>query len=616
MTPSRFLRSKHLVRGILVALVLVFAVRIGFPFLIQTDTVGKAIEEALEAWTGADVTIGKEPEFAFWPYPKVTIGNVRIVVPASDGKGAELAAIETISATFDLFGAVRGQPAFSDLELIRPTIHIGWDADGVFNWKHSGWLTQAIEAKAATPEGEAIPEMPDERIGIVTVVDGILETARTIGDEPHRITDINGTVTWQALRRPMELSLSGIVNGEMTHWTFGSDQPLALLAGQNAFVRTSLSADPVTVNFEGTANLSHTAFAAGTMQLATPSLAHLLAWQGKDIPALGNIGQMNVEAKVATSGYSAKLEAVKLTLDNAQASGVLDVALQPEGRPQVGGTLAFDRIDLKAFLTTFAPLPGAENATTPLDTAFLHQFGLDLRLSAKTADFAPFSLQNLAAGIRIENGRASLDVGDSTVLDGRMTGRIALNERGFSGGAQLQMSLSDVDVGAIVTTLALPGPLPSGHGSADFELSTDRPLWATTVSDMSGQFSLHMGPGALSHFNRQAFEERATKNAFFNISEVADGSFDFVRADLEARLDRGLAELTKTEIEGNEKLLTLSGMIPYRSGSLALAGTLADRPQADAAAVVNPSISFFVGGSWPEPVISPISILTGQQPRQ
>ena len=58
-----------------------------------------------------------------------------------------------------------------------------------------------------------------------------------------------------------------------------------------------------------------------------------------------------------------------------------------------------------------------------------------------------------------------------------------------------------------------------------------------------------MGPGTLTHFNRQAFEERAAKNAFFNFSEAADGSFDFVRADVEAKLDRGLAELTKAEIE-------------------------------------------------------------------
>lgn len=615
MTPSRFIRSKHLVRGILVALVLLFGLRVGFPFLLQTDTVGEAIEETLEAWTGADVQLGKAPEFSFWPYPRVTLGNVRITSPAVNGKSEQLASIEAVSATFDLIGAVRGQPVFSDLELVRPTVRVGWSPAGVFNWKHDGWLTQAIDATVSAPEGQAIPAMPSERLGTITITDGVLDVASTGATKTYRVSDINGTVTWPSLRQPMDLALSGIVNGEMTHWTFGCDQPLALLAGRNANARTSLSANPATINFEGMANLSHAAFVAGTMQLSTPSLAHLLAWQGKEISAIGNVGQVNVEAKVTTAGYSAKLEGVKLALDNAEASGVLDVNLPPDGVPQIGGTLAFDHIDLKALLTAFSPLPGTEETAAPFDTAFLHQFGMDIRLSAKTADFAPFSLQNLAAGMRIENGRASFDVGDSTLLDGRMTGRIALNEQGFKGGARLQMSLSNVDIGAIVSTLALPGPLPSGHGSADFELSTDEALWATTVSDMSGQFRLRMGPGTLTHFDRRAFEDMVAKNAFFNYSEAADGAFDFVRADLEARLDRGIAELTKAEIEGNEKLLTLSGMIPYRSASLALAGTLADRPQANAT-VVNPAVSFFVGGSWPEPVISPVSILTGQQPRQ
>lgn len=612
MTLSRFLRSKLLVRGILGVIVVVAALRIAFPFLVQTETVAQSIEQTLENWTGAEVHVGKGAEFVFWPYPRVTLGNVRIVGGKGDA-GGELASIETMSATFDLLGAVRGEPEFSDFELVRPAIHVGWNADGVFNWRHSGWMMQAIDATASTPKGQAA-ELTDERIGTISIRDGILDVARAEGG-PYRITDINGSLTWPALRQRLDLSLSGVVNGEMTRWSFASDQPLALLAGRDAPVRTNISADPTTVNFEGTANLSGNAFVSGALQLATPSLSRLLAWQGKDIPAVGNIGQLNVEANIATSGYSAKLENVKLTLDNAQATGVLDIAMPPEGVPQVGGTLAFDRMNLRAFLTAFSPLSGTDENAPTIDTAFIHQFGMDLRLSAKTADFSPFSLQNLAAGMRIENGRASFDIGDSTFLDGRMTGRIALSENGFRGGGQLQMSVSNVDIGAIVGALALPGPLPSGIGSADFELSTDRPLWATTASDMSGRFRLRMGTGTLTHFNRQAFEERAARNAFFNISETANGSFDFTRADVEARLDRGLAELTKAEIEGNEKLLTLSGMIPYRTGSVALAGTLADRPQAGATAV-KPPISFFVGGSWPEPVISPISILTGQQPRQ
>lgn len=613
MTLSRFLRSKLLVRGILVVLAVVAALRIAFPFLVQTETVAHGIEQALENWTGAEVQIGKDAEFAFWPYPRVTLGDVR-VAGKGDGGSEGLASIETVSATFDLLSAVRGKPAFNDFELVRPVVRVGWNADGVPNWRHSGWLMQAIDATAKAPEGQQAADLPAERIGTISVLDGVLDITRS-GHAPIRISDIDGMITWPALRQRLDLALTGVLNGEMTRWSFTCDQPLALLAGRNATINTTLSADPATLNFEGAANLSGNAFVNGTMQLATPSLSHLLAWQGKEIPAVGPLGKVNVEASISSSGWSAKLENVKLTLDNAQATGVLGIDMPPEGLPQVGGTLAFDRIDLHAFLTAFSPLPGADQNATTIDTAFIHQFGMDLRLSAKTADFAPFSLQDLAAGMRIENGRATFDIGDSTFMDGRLTGRIALAEEGFRGGGQLQISLSDVDIGGIVTALALPGPLPSGHGSADFELSTNRPLWATTPSDMSGRFRLRMAAGTLTQFNRQAFEERVAKNAFFNISEAADGSFDFVRADIDARLDRGLAELTKAEVEGSEKLLTLSGMIPYRTGSVALAGTLADRPQTGTT-TVNPAISFFVGGSWPEPVISPISILTGQQPRQ
>ncbi|MFC6447275.1 AsmA family protein [Shinella zoogloeoides] len=612
MTLSRLLRSKHLIRAILVVLVVVAAVRIAFPFLVQTEAVERGIERTLEDWTGADVHVGEDAEFAFWPYPRVTLRNVRIL----GGAAGEVASAETISATFDLLGAVRGKPAFSDFELVRPAIHVGWNAEGVFNWRHSGWLMQAIDATAKAPEGQPAAALTDERIGTVSLRDGVLDITRANGSV-HRITDINGSVTWPALRQRLDLSLSGVVNGEMTRWTFGCDQPLRLLAGRDAAVRSTLAADPATLNFEGTANLSDRAFVAGAAQLSTPSLSRLLAWQGKDIPAVGTVGQVSLDANVATSGYAAKLENVKLALDNAQASGVLDIAMPPGGVPRVGGTLAFDRIDLHAFLTAFSPLPGTDPNAPTIDTAFIHQFGMDLRLSAKTAEFAPFSLRDLAAGMRIENGRATFDIGDSTLLDGRLTGRIALAENGFRGGGRLQMSLDNVDIGGIVGALALPGPLPSGIGSADFELSTDRPLWATTVSDMSGRFKLAMGSGTLTHFNAQAFAERAAKNTFFNVSETADGAFDFLRADVEARLDRGLAELTKAEIEGNEKLLTLSGMIPYRTGSVALVGTLADRiPASGAATAANPPLSFFVGGSWPEPVISPASILTEPQPRQ
>ena len=601
MNLSRFIRSRKLVGGILAVLGAVVLVRAAVPFLVRTDMVAEAIETSLESWTGAEVTTAGSPSFAFWPYPRVTLENVRVEA------GAELARIEAVSATFDLIGAVRGVPAFGDFELVRPVFTVGWSADGVVNWRRGGRLAQAIDAMAAAPEGKT-PAHANARIGTVKIIDGAVSLTPATG-AAYRVSDINGSVVWPALPGRIDLDLTGVVGGELARWTFSCDRPLALFAGRNAEVRGRLSADPATVDFNGTANLAANAFVSGNLQLSTPSLARLLAWQGKHIPAADTVGAVTAEARVTAADYSAKLENLKLGLENAQATGVLDVAMPPAGTPQVGGTLAFDRIDLKAFLSALSPMP--EGGGTGIDTAFMRQFGLDLRLSAKTADFAPFSLGDLAAGIRIENGRASFDVGDSAFMDGSLTGRIALTEEGFRGGGQLQVSLGNVDIGGIVERLALPGPLPSGRGSADFALSTERPLWATRASDLSGQFRLRMNGGTLTHFDVPAFEALAAKNTFFSITEAGNGSFDFASADVDARLDRGLAELTKAVIEGNDRTLSVSGMIPYRTGSVALAGTLSQKPREDGTQAA-PPVSFFVGGSWPEPVISPLSVLTNQ----
>jgi AsmA protein len=48
-------------------------------------------------------------------------------------------------------------------------------------------------------------------------------------------------------------------------------------------------------------------------------------------------------------------------------------------------------------------------------------------------------------------------------------------------------------------------------------------------------------------------------------------------------------------------------LIPYRSNGLALSGTLAATDPANAADL--PMLPFFLGGTWPDPVASPVTAL-------
>ena len=52
-------------------------------------------------------------------------------------------------------------------------------------------------------------------------------------------------------------------------------------------------------------------------------------------------------------------------------------------------------------------------------------------------------------------------------------------------------------------------------------------------------------------------------------------------------------------------MLALSGVIPYVGGGLALSGAVA-RPDAGSGDATTAEASFFVGGSWSAPFVSPI----------
>ncbi|MEK1903590.1 MAG: AsmA family protein, partial [Rhizobium sp.] len=82
--------------------------------------------------------------------------------------------------------------------------------------------------------------------------------------------------------------------------------------------------------------------------------------------------------------------------------------------------------------------------------------------------------------------------------------------------------------------------------------------------------------------------------------------FAFSKLDLQADFANGTAEIHNARFAGSDQLLTLSGVITYESNGLALSGALEAIDPAKA--VDLPRLPFFIGGSWPNPVISPVPL--------
>lgn len=592
MKLSQFFQGKFLLRLFVAMAVLALALRLAAPLLISSERLEREIKSKLSNWTDSEVNFAGTPRFSFWPQPQISLNDFKVRRVSSAGDGDATLTADRVSFDFSLIGSIIGFPDLGDIELVRPVLDLRRNDEGALN----RGSTEVVSALAENDDDVA------SSLGVVTIQDGTVAVDDLRRGEHYQITDINGQIAWPELSSSLDISLEGVINGGMASWEFSTDEPSALLNGENVAVHTSFSSDPLTVEFDGSANLSANAYANGKIKLETPSVAHLLSWRGADYDPAEELGNVLMEASVTATGHSARFDNVNLSVQEAQARGSLELSLPPKGTPKIDGTLAFDRIDLASMIDAYTPLPGGDDDTLT-SAAAIDQLDLDLRLSSAEAALEPLLVTDFAASIRANDGVVTLDIVDGGLLGGHMGGRLSVSESGRDGGGSLDLSLRDMELGALLEVFGQTAPLHFGRGSAEIGLSTDKPLRRLSWADLAGSFSFHLEQGTIESFDLPAFEELVRGKTKFSTKQVENGSFEFSSADIQGRLYHGLTHLTRATFEGADRTLSLWGTIPYRS-SIALAGTLAAHGEPDAADVKQ-TLNFIAGGSWPSPVISP-----------
>lgn len=580
------------------AVVLTALFKIALPMFVSTASVKTNMEDVLSSWTGARANIVGDPQISFWPHPVLTLRNVTF--EGGDAATPELLAkADAIAAGFDILAALRGTPVFYDFHLVNPVFKVERRLDGTFNWRRAGWMADAI----ADASGKAPSTARNTPIGDIEIVNGTLELTDRVTSSAHRVSAITGSVQWRTPTARLNANLSAVMNGEPVQWSITCDQPLMLLSGQNGSIQMAFSSTPLTFSFDGNGNISDHPFAIGQLKLKARSASTLEAWaKGQSLPPAPT-GTIALDTNVAMSAQTWKMDNLSLSLDESNATGVLGIAWNRTRGPRIDGTLAFDQLDLAPIV--FSAQTAQSGSAVPLDRTLLKQFSLDLRLSAQEVSYGTAALTDVAAGVMVENGRASIDIGDGTFAGGTISGRIAL-AGGDTEGGQLQFALKNADLAPVAASLGLTGPLPLGRGVLSVDLSADRPLQTLTKDGVSGEIRYSVNDGTVTNFDMPTFERLAAQGRAFNISHATNGSFAFTRADIVATLRKGVAELTRADITGEGRTLSLAGTIPVSSGTLALVGAV--RTGED----TTPSTRFFVDGSWPNPLISPLPAIVTQ----
>jgi AsmA protein len=180
----------------------------------------------------------------------------------------------------------------------------------------------------------------------------------------------------------------------------------------------------------------------------------------------------------------------------------------------------------------------------------------------------------------------------------------------LTAGWRSSFQTRKTEFGQLFDAVNLSGPLPRGTGSLDIEVTSPYPTWATALTDLTGR-SPCGGRRLRARPGRREVPRTGWTERFFDLRTTGRSArFAFESARFEAMIADGEADLKIAELVGPQQMISLSGVIPYTRSSLAIAGILAgrlrsrkerSRNRAGAAAG-----AFFLGGSWPQPVISPV----------
>lgn len=586
--------------SLLIALAVFVSLRVAGPYVISTGLVRSGIEDSLSRWTGYNAEISGRPVIEFWPTPRITIN--KIAVRQKDENNKLLGTIESISAEFSLSDAFRGKASFHEFHILRPNLLLTRERDGTIDWTNDGQLAQAIGSAQEQNGEEMLEPALDADIGTITVEDGTLNVSDVASGKTYRFDGVTADIGWPKLSSPIGAVLIARTNGLDLKLDFFSRSPLLTFGGKTAPFRAALTSKLVTAKFDGVASIAHLFSLRGSMSVGIPDLPALLSWAGRSLPDIATLHAFQIDGDVISAANGFRFDNVNLGMNGSSASGAMDVTLVQGKRPKLGGTLAFDQINFKSLFDAFVVRLVAGEDNGPPEGGPLQALDLDLRLSAKEAELAPFKLSNVGASIIVSSNEARFDIGDSQFEGGALTAHIETTRGDFDGGGRLQMSIRGADFAGLIERLDLKGPLPLATGSLDVSVRTALPIWKAGPADVTGSIRLRAQSGSLPGFDSEAVRTEAAKTDFFALNAVSHRAFAFDRFDISADLDNGAAQIRGGRIEGPAETITLSGVIPYKSSGLALSGTIgATNPANDA---LYPALPFFVGGSWPDPVLS------------
>jgi AsmA protein len=566
------------------------------PYILANERIKDGIRNELSQMTGLPVAVKGDIAVSVFPAFTAKLDNIEIGSDAA-GAGPSMKAA-SLQAELSWLAALGQRVQMRAITIEGADIRITGSASG--DWLPAAMasplkpiILQVRQAMAANPANPDFSFLPAWQIGSLTFTNAKLRITEPSGAQ-NLISSLDLRTSWPSVSDPLQIRGAGVWRGGEFKLSSTMGNPVQMAAGGSGGLKAGFTSDVATFNFDGVANLNRVFFANGDVKFETRSMGELLNWIGAEMDAGASMGQMALEATLVTKDDKMNFDNAVINFNGNPAKGVFELSQTGE-MPALSGTIAFEQLDLASFLSAFSI--STNPATTQSGLRFFDQLGLDLRLSAASANAGPLPLTEVAAAVRIKHGKADFDLGDAALYGGRAQANLTLSEAAGLPDGNLRVKLSGINLTQIPGTASLP--VTSAPADGMLELQGKYAGFLPFLKEADGEASIQLAAGEIRNLDAAAFAQRLDEGQIFNLPELYRGLTGIKSASAKAAIKDGVAILSSATLELNSGPLALSGAMPLFNRGIALGGEMTETASSTPR-------RFFVGGAWEQPFVTPV----------
>lgn len=427
-----------------------------------------------------------------------------------------------------------------------------------------------------------------------------------------RVEEVSVLATIDGFTKPVDVNGQARWRGEVISFDATSD-PAALIAGQKAKTRTTVSFSKATATFAG--DISSTLPAAGTISIKGQSLRSLAKWLGTELPPGKGYGRFDIKTGFSASEQKIALSNLSVALDDIKGSGNATVLLND--KPDITANISFDLLDVNPYIATPSGTGRAtaapSNASTawsrePIDFSFTKSANLNLTARVGTLKAQGLSVGPLALKTTMRGGKLTADLTEMGFYGGTATAQVIVDAASSTPTLSAKLTSRNIQAYPFLRDAAKFERIEGGLNYI-LDVTTTGSSQAAMVAALNGKTNFSFNDGAIRGINIAKAMRTLTGGALNGWNSTASEKTDFSAFTASFDINNGIATNTDLNLVGPLVRVRGEGAVQmppqtlkYRVNPKIVASLQGQGSKQDLAGFAVPII---IEGPWAKPKIYP-----------